>query len=121
MAIDPNTGELRPFQVVTQRRGRKYKIEEKVTEIPVILVLFDILYLEGKTLIDFPYLERREILEKIVTETENIQITHPRIVDNPDELNKLMENAIETGCEGLVIKSMAPSLFTKLEQEVFYG
>lgn len=108
VAIDPNTGELQPFQVVTQRRGRKYQIEEKAAEIPVVLVLFDVLYLEGKTLIDLPYTSRREVLEKIIKETENVQITHPTVIYKPDELNQLMDKAIEAGCEGLVIKSVGP-------------
>ena len=108
VAIDPNTGELQPFQVITQRRGRKYGIMEKVAEIPVVLVLFDILYLEGKTLVDNPYTERREILEKIVRETEQVQITHPKVTDRPDELDQLMDKAIESGCEGLVVKSVGP-------------
>ena len=96
-----------PFQVVTQRRGRKYLIEEKATEIPVVLTLFDMLYLEGKTLVDLPYLERRKMLEKTVKETEEIKITHPVITDEPEKLNQLMEEAIEAGCEGLVIKSVS--------------
>ena len=106
VAIDSNTGELQPFQVVTQRRGRKYHIEEKAVEIPVILVIFDVLYLEGKTLTNLPYVDRREILEKLVRETEKVQITHPQIIDNPNKLNQLLDKAIEAGCEGLVVKSI---------------
>jgi hypothetical protein len=79
---------------VTQRRGRKYLIEEKATEIPVVLTLFDALYIEGKTLVDIPYLERRKILEKTVRETENIQITHPTITNKPEILNQLIEEAV---------------------------
>ncbi len=108
VAVDPNTAEMQPFQVVTQRRGRKYHVEEKAAEIPVVLTLFDVLYLDGKTLVDTPYVDRRKILEKTVNETENVQITHPTVTDKPDELNQLMEKAIEAGCEGLVVKSMLP-------------
>jgi len=106
IAVDPNTGELLPFQVVTQRRGRKYEIKEKVEEIPVIIVLFDALYVDGKTLIDTPYTERRKWLEQIVAETENVKITHPLITSSPEEIDRLMAKAIEDGCEGLVIKSV---------------
>lgn len=108
VSVDPNTGELQPFQVITQRRGRKYHITEKAAEIPVILILFDALYLEGKTLVDHPYTSRREILEDIVRETEKVQVTHPAVIERPDELDQLMDKAIEAGCEGLVVKSVGP-------------
>lgn len=107
VAVDPNTGELRPFQVVTHRRGRKYDVAETAEEIPVILILFDVLYLNGRTLIDSSYEERRKALESVVKETDSVKITHPVIVSDPDTLNELMEEAVEAGCEGLVIKSLA--------------
>ena len=106
VAVDSNTGDIKPFQVLTQRRGRKYQIEEKVLEIPVVLVLFDVFYLDGKTLTDLPYTSRREILEATVKETKNIQITHPTVIDKPCELNQLMDRAVEAGCEGLIVKSV---------------
>lgn len=106
IAIDPNTGELQPFQVVTQRRGRKYEIEKKVEEIPVVLILFDTLFVEGESLLDVPYTRRRERLEKIIEETEDVKITHPLIVTDPEQLDEFMDEAVEKGCEGLVIKSM---------------
>ncbi len=107
VAVDPNTGEMRPFQVVTHRRGRKYDVKETAEEIPVVLVLFDVLYLNGKTLVDASYLERRKALERIVRETESVKITHPVIVSESKRLDELMEEAVEAGCEGLVVKSLA--------------
>ncbi|MEM2920935.1 MAG: ATP-dependent DNA ligase [Candidatus Bathyarchaeia archaeon] len=107
VAVDPNTGEMRPFQVVTHRRGRKYDVKETAEEIPVVLFLFDILYLNGKTLVDAPYEERRKALESVVRETDSVKITHPEIVSDPERLNKLMEEAVEAGCEGLVVKSLS--------------
>ena len=106
VAVDPNTGELQPFQVITQRRGRKYRIQEKIEEIPVVLILFDVLYLDGKTIIDSPYLSRRETLEKIVKTNAQVQLTRSTIVEEPRELDQLMDRAIEAGCEGLVVKAV---------------
>ncbi len=106
VAIDPNTDELLPFQVVTQRRGRKYDLKRMIEKIPVVLILFDALYVNGKSLIDHPYLERRRILKKTVRETNGIRVTNPLIIDNPVELDKLIDTATETGYEGLVIKAI---------------
>lgn len=107
VAVDPNTGELQPFQVVTHRRGRKYEVKEKAEEIPVVLELFDILYLKGETLLDTPYLKRRDALTSVVKETEHVKITHPTILKDPKKLDELMEEAVEAGCEGVVVKSLS--------------
>ena len=109
VAIDPDTDEMLPFQVVTQRRGRKYDIKRMTDKIPVVLILFDALYVNGKSLIDFPYLERRRILKKTVRETKGVRLTHPLITDNPVELDNLIDTATETGYEGLVIKAIGPN------------
>ena len=41
--IDPQTEEIRPFQEVSRRRGRKYDLERMQEEVPVCLFLFDLL------------------------------------------------------------------------------
>jgi len=106
IAVDPDTGDLQPFQVVTQRRGRKHEIRKKVEEIPVVLVLFDALFVDGKGLLDASYLRRREYLEQVIEESGDLKITHPLIVTEPEQLDEFMASAVENGCEGLVIKSI---------------
>ncbi len=111
VAVNPNTGEFLPFQVITHRRGRKYEIEATAEEIPVTLFLFDILYLNGETLLDMPYQKRRGALKKVVGETEHVKITHPTIVKDPKSLDEFMEEAVEAGCEGTVVKSIEDNSF----------
>lgn len=106
IAVDPDTGDLQPFQVVTQRRGRKHEIRKKVEEIPVVLVLFDALFVDGEGLLDASYLRRREYLEQVIEESGDLKITHPLIVTEPEQLDEFMASAVENGCEGLVIKSI---------------
>ncbi|UCH36897.1 MAG: ATP-dependent DNA ligase [Candidatus Bathyarchaeota archaeon] len=106
IAINPDTGEIQPFQIITQRRGRKHHVEEKAREIPVVLILFDALFLNGNALIDSPYTDRRAILENVITQNESVQIASSVLIDNADILDKFMEEAIEAGCEGLVIKAL---------------
>jgi DNA ligase-1 len=106
IAVDPDTGDLQPFQVVTQRRGRKHEISKKVEEIPVVFVLFDALFVEGKGLLDESYLRRREYLERVIEENMKLKITQPLIVTEPEQLDEFMVTAVENGCEGLVIKSI---------------
>jgi DNA ligase-1 len=78
LPVDPDTGEVLPFQVVSRRRGRKYGLatgrsdgsldgETGSTfedEFPVVVVLFDMLLKDGEPLMDLPYPERRKRLEE---------------------------------------------------------
>jgi DNA ligase-1 len=106
IAVDPDTGTLQPFQVVTQRRGRKHEISKKVKEVPVVFVLFDALFVDGESLLDIPYLQRREYLKRAVEENVGLKISNHRIVMEPEQLDEFMASAVENGCEGLVIKSI---------------
>lgn len=106
VAVDPNTGELQPFQVITQRRGRKYEIRRMAEEVPVTVFLFDALYVDGEPLIDLPYPERRRRLEGIVEVGERVRLAEQTVVDDAGELDDFMEEAIEGGCEGVLVKSV---------------
>jgi DNA ligase-1 len=57
-----------PFQVLSQRIHRKYNIEKMAKEIPIQINLFDIMYLNGKMVIDLPLKQRRKLLERILNE-----------------------------------------------------
>ncbi len=54
-----------PFQETVQRK-RKYEIERMSKEVPLKLVVFDLLYVDGENLIEKPFLERRKRLEQIL-------------------------------------------------------
>ncbi|RLE55182.1 MAG: DNA ligase, partial [Candidatus Methanomethylicota archaeon] len=58
-------GKPLPFQYVMRRFRRVREIEEVMAKIPVKLYLFDILYVDGKNLVDEPYCVRRAKLEEI--------------------------------------------------------
>jgi len=105
VAIDPDTGELRPFQELMHRR-RKYGVEEAMKLFPVSLFLFDVLYVDGLDLTLKPYPERREYLMKIVEEAERIKIAEYKFIDSPEELEKFFEEAVANGCEGVICKSL---------------
>jgi DNA ligase-1 len=106
VAVDPDTSEIQPFQVITRRRGRKHEIKEMIDEIPISLILFDALYIEGQSLLDESYLNRRACLEKAVRETAQVKITQSHLVTETSQLDRYMMEAVEHGCEGLVIKSV---------------
>ncbi len=104
--VDINTGELLPFQVVSHRRGRKYDVEKAVEDYPVVLFLFDILYLDGEDLTKKPYPERRKMLEKVIKKGERVRFATRMISDDIEKIEKFFHKAIEDGCEGLVAKNI---------------
>jgi DNA ligase-1 len=106
VAIDPNTGAIQPFQVITHRRGRKYEIKRVTREIPVIFFLFDLLYADGVSYVDESYPKRLASLRKIVEESEQIILVEQYVVSDPEELDGLMAKSVELGCEGVVVKSI---------------
>jgi DNA ligase 1 len=108
VAADPATGELRPFQEVMYRR-RKHGIAEAVTEVPVSLFCFDILYADGEDLTRLPYLERRARLEQAITLSPQLRLTTAERATSVDGLEATFEQAVADGCEGLLCKSLAPT------------
>ena len=107
VAVDANTGDMLPFQVISQRRGRKYEIQRMSEEIPVTVFLFDILFLNGRDMTLTPYLERRKELVKIIESSEHVEIAHQHLTKDPKKLEQLMDEAVASGCEGLVVKSVS--------------
>jgi len=94
------------FQYILQRVRRKYEIERLRKEVPLIMYLFDVLYYK-KPLIDTPFGERREILEKIAKiKSSKFEISEQVFV-TPENINdalKLFETSIKIGHEGIMIK-----------------
>ena len=89
------------FQSLMRRFRRIKRIEETITEIPVKLYLFDIIYLNGQTLIDQTYSERRKTLSEIVGDIELV----PQILTRDlEEAQKFFEEAKKKGHEGLMAK-----------------
>jgi DNA ligase-1 len=107
VATDPDSGELRPFQEVTYRR-RKHGIAEAVTDVPVSLFCFDLLYADGQDLTRLPYLERRARLEQAVTPSARLRLATAEQATTVDGLESVFEQAVADGCEGLLCKSLAP-------------
>lgn len=105
VAINENTGEFLPFQELMHRR-RKYKIEKAVTEYPISVNFFDVLYCNGKNCMELSYKERRDTLEKHVKEDEFAKYIPMNIVRNENEIEDFMENSINAGSEGLMLKML---------------
>ena len=105
VAINGDSGEFLPFQELMHRR-RKYKVEKAVLEYPITVNFFDLLYLNGKSCLDLVYLKRREALQQILEEDEFAKLVPMSIVQNENEVEDFLENSINSGCEGLMLKML---------------
>ncbi|RLG98066.1 DNA ligase [Candidatus Bathyarchaeota archaeon] len=97
------TGNPLPFQHLMRRFRRVHRIEDVSKRIPVKLYLFDLIYFDGQSLIDKPYVERRQKLAEI---SGKISLTKQIITDNVKDAQLFLEQAINAGHEGLVAKKL---------------
>ncbi len=105
VAIDPDTGELRPFQEL-MRRKRKHDIHIAMKEVPVAVFLFDMLYRDGEDLTVKPLPERRKHLEEVLVQTDTWRLAEHIYTDKPEELEQFFLRAIEDGAEGVMAKAI---------------
>jgi len=105
IAYDPDTGEYLPFQETVQRK-RKYDIEKYAANIPLKLICFELLYINGKNLINKPYHERREELSKIIGKGDTILLSDEKVVETPHEIENFFDDAVSRGLEGILAKRL---------------
>ncbi len=103
VAINEDTGEYLPFQELMHRR-RKHGVDKAVADYPVALNFFDILLAGQSDLTGKPYTFRRKKLEDSVKATERTRLVPRKTTSDPAAIESFMEEAIENGCEGLVVK-----------------
>ncbi len=103
VAINEDTGEYLPFQELMHRR-RKHGVAQAVADYPVALNFFDLLLTGQSDITGKPYTFRRRKLEASVEATERTRLVPRKATAEPAEIEAFMEEAIENGCEGLVVK-----------------
>ncbi len=107
---NPETGELLPFQEVSHRRGRVHGLAESVEEYPLVLFVFDVLYLDGQELLYETFDVRRRALESLIDEAgDGVGPFRPSTltwVEVPEEGEEFFLGALAAGCEGIIAKSV---------------
>ena len=72
-------------------------------KMPITLYLFDILYLNGESLIAEPYNQRRQILAQNVGE---ISLTNQIVTEQTAQAEGFLKEALDAGHEGLMAKKL---------------
>jgi len=108
VAVDEK-GKPRAFQEILKRFRRKYDVGEKILGIPIQLNLFDIMYLNGRTLIDLNLRERRKVLESCVEssteDSKSISVDKQVITGDLEVVEKIYREALKAGHEGVMVKN----------------
>jgi DNA ligase-1 len=105
LAMNVETGEFHPFQVTVQRK-RKQRIDEMAEELPLHLVIFDLLYVDGKDLTHQSYTTRRAELARRIKGGGRIQLSEGELVERPEQLQSFFDASLERGHEGVVAKRL---------------
>lgn len=103
VGLDPERQMFVDFQKTVSRR-RKHEIEKNSTEIPLQFQVFDMLLIDGKSLINVPYIERRKEIEKVVINGELLRVDENTITKDSEVIKKLHEKYLKMGLEGVVVK-----------------
>ncbi|PIR79891.1 MAG: hypothetical protein COU25_03110 [Candidatus Levybacteria bacterium CG10_big_fil_rev_8_21_14_0_10_35_13] len=105
LAYNPDSEEFLPFQETTKRR-RKHGIEEMAKSLPLKAFVFDILYKDGKQLLDQPLTKRIKILKDTLKGDGALILSENHTVSDPKTLQLLLDDAISKNLEGLVVKRL---------------
>ena len=105
VAVDRETGELKPFQILANRARKDVVIQS--VKIDVCLFAFDLMYLNGEELMDRPFRERRSLLRSLFIELPGhftwVKSFDATSADN-DAVSDFFKSATAIKCEGIMVK-----------------
>ncbi len=106
LGYDAETGKFMPFQETIQRK-RKHDVADAAARIPLRLMTFDVLYLDGASVIERPLEERKKILDKIVVkDAKTIHVSPMLKTGSAEKIEKLFDEYVTDGLEGIMAKKV---------------
>lgn len=101
VALD-EAGRPRAFQDILKRFRRKYNVEKLASQIPLSLFLFDIIYLNGQSVMDHPFTDRRKVLVEVADPS---LLAKQVVSDRADVAEEIYREALDAGHEGIMLKN----------------
>ncbi|MCK9276686.1 MAG: ATP-dependent DNA ligase [Methanoculleus sp.] len=99
-AVAVRDGRPMPFQYVIRRFRRKHQVDSMMEKIELVPRVFDILYLDGETLMDRPLRERRRLLEEVL----GAHVAPQFRVGDAAGAEAIYTEALDLGHEGVMVK-----------------
>jgi DNA ligase-1 len=119
VAVDQESGELKTFQTLANRARKDVAIGS--VKVSVCLFSFDLMYLNGESLLNRPLRERRELLRGLFAEVPN-QFTWVKNIDatsqDSETVLEFFKSATDIKCEGIMVKILDNLPNPKLGDEV---
>ncbi|WP_137291645.1 ATP-dependent DNA ligase LigA [Natronorubrum halophilum] len=111
VAIDEN-GDPLPFQEVLKRFRRKHDVAKAREDVTVRPVFFDCLHAAGDDLLEEPLTARHDRLRSVLSPADSGPVSDDDveglsllwITDDPDEIESIDAEALESGHEGIMLK-----------------
>lgn len=107
VGYDPKTHNYLPFQKISQRIKRKYNIKELAEKFPVKINVFDCMYMNGMSVIDRPFKERREIIENNINKNPHITPSEILVTDDNKKAEEFYQKSLKSGNEGIMMKNLS--------------
>ncbi len=101
------SGSVLDFASLQRRLGRVAPSPKLIAEVPVVLVAFDLLHLDGRDLLEAPLRERRAALEALrlpVLTEGRFLLSHLAAARSAQEVERHFDDARERRNEGLMVK-----------------
>ena len=103
VAYDREKGQLLPFQILSSRQRKDATLDS--IKVQVIFVAFDLLFLNGKSLLHSPLVERRRALRSAFAEVPGrFSFAISAESNDTEEIGQFLNDAVKGGCEGLMVK-----------------
>lgn len=94
------------FNEMQKRIGRKNLSKKILQEIPLVLMCYDLLEINGNDIRELPLTERRKQLEELVINLNSplLKLSPLQFTDDWEKLDELRQKSKLDGCEGLMLK-----------------
>ena len=99
--------ETLPFLQLQKRLGRKTLTDALRAEVPVAFVAYDVLYADGRVLLEEPFSARRAALETLPVAGSGVRRAGSELFHGTEGLDAAFDAARARGNEGLMVKDPA--------------
>ncbi|XP_053066758.1 DNA ligase 1 isoform X1 [Acinonyx jubatus] len=105
VAWDREKKQIQPFQVLTTRKRKE--VDAADIQVQVCLYAFDLIYLNGESLVREPLSRRRQLLRENFVQTEGEFVFATSLdTKDTDQIAEFLEQSVKDSCEGLMVKTL---------------